>query len=142
MDFPGTDADECFGGVIRSDNSRGEAMMKGSMHYMLVSMLTIALGAAWLLNLFPMLPNAGWVWTMGLGVAGMLILALCGVNKLTVVTGPLLIIAAFMMAMQMMGRMQIHQQLPMLTVALGGLMLLSSMAPVPLPGWMYAPKTK
>jgi len=117
-------------------------MMKGSLHYMLVSMLTIGLGAAWLLNLFPTLPNAGWVWTMGLGVSGMLILALCGINKLTVVTGPLLIIVATMTAMQMMGRMQSHQQVPMLMVALGALMLLSSMAPVPLPGWMYAPKAK
>lgn len=114
-------------------------MMKGSLHYMLISLLTIGLGAAWLLNLFPAVPNANWIWTMGLGLAGLLILAVCGFNKVTIVTGPFLIIAAIMSILRLTGRIEMQQEMPGLMIALGVLMLMSPIAPVPLPGWMYVP---
>jgi hypothetical protein len=110
-------------------------IMKSSLHFFVISLLTIGMGAAWLLNLFPALPNANWIWTLGLGLAGLLVLALCGVNKLTIVTGPLLIIAALFSVMHQTGRFELSQQMPSMVIAMGLLMLLSVLAPVPAPGW-------
>jgi hypothetical protein len=112
--------------------------MKSSFHFFIISIVTIALGAGWLLNLFPNINNIHWVWPMGMGLAGLLILALCGVNKLTIVTGPLLIVAAIFTVMRQVGRFEMSQEMPSLVIAMGLLMLVSVLAPIPAPGWAKA----
>lgn len=109
--------------------------MKSSFHFFIISLITIALGFGWLMNMFPGVPNAHWVWTLGMGLAGLLIIALCGVNKLTMVTGPFLIVAAVFTILRQSGKVGWHQEMPALMIALGALMLLSVLAPVPAPGW-------
>jgi hypothetical protein len=109
--------------------------MKSSFHFFVISILTIGLGAGWLLNLFPNIHNIHWVWPLGMALSGLLILALCGVNKLTIVTGPLLIVAAIFTVMRQTGRFEMSQEMPSLVIAMGLLMLVSVLAPIPAPGW-------
>ena len=47
----------------------------------------IALGVAWLLNNVGVLPAVEWVWTLGLAVTGILIVAIGGLDKATGVVG-------------------------------------------------------
>jgi hypothetical protein len=107
------------------------------MNYFVISLLTIGLGAAWLLNMFPNIDNIRWVYTLGLGLIGLLLLALCGVNKLTIVTGPFLMIAAAFTILRQSGHLNV-QEMPSLVIALGLLMLISVLTPIPAPGWANA----
>jgi hypothetical protein len=116
--------------------------MKSSLHFFIISLLTIGLGIGWLMNMFPSVPNAHWVWTLGMGLAGLLVIALCGVNKLTVVTGPFLIAASVFTILRRSGTFDLHHEMPALVIALGALMLLSVLAPVPAPGWAGAQSKK
>ena len=102
--------------------------MKSSV---IVSFLVIALGAAWLLNAKGVLPGVNWVWTGGLGFVGLMVLVLGGVNKLTIVVGPWLLLASAMSVMRQTGRLSIDHEVPVLVITLGVLMLLSSLAPIP-----------
>lgn len=56
--------------------------------------ILIVLGVVWLLYSLDWLPGVHWLWIIGLGGAGVGILALDGITKSSVVAGPLLILAA------------------------------------------------
>jgi hypothetical protein len=95
-----------------------------------VSFLVIALGTAWLLNAQGVLPGVNWIWTGGLGFVGLMVLVLGGVNKLTIVVGPWLLLASVMSVLRQTGRLSIDHEVPVLVITLGVLMLLSSLAPI------------
>jgi len=105
--------------------------MKSSV---VASLLVIALGIAWLLNARGVLPGVNWIWSGGLGFAGLMVLALGGVNKLTVVVGPWLMLASIMSVLRQTGRLHINHEVPVLVIVLGALMLLSNLMPVPRAG--------
>jgi hypothetical protein len=104
--------------------------MKSSI---VASLLVIALGAAWLLNAQGVLPGVNWVWTGGLGFVGLMVLVLGGVNKLTIVVGPWLMLASIMSVLRQTGRLNVNHEVPVLVITLGVLMLLSNLAPIPGP---------
>ena len=108
--------------------------MQARMHSIAVSLMVIAIGVAWLLNTMNIIPGVNWVWTVGLAAAGMLMLALGGFNKLTVVVGPFLIVASVSSLLRQQGRLPADREVPLLVIALGGLMLLSAMSSLPRPG--------
>ena len=113
--------------------------MKSFIQSIAISLLTIAIGVAWLLNTMGILPGVNWLWTGALGVTGILVLALGGINKLTIVTGPFLIIASIFSILRQTGRVDVNHEVPMLVIVLGFLMLLSQLLRVPAPGWMQQP---
>lgn len=108
--------------------------MQGRVHSIAVSLLVIAVGVAWLLNTMQIIPGVNWVWTIGLAASGLLILALGGFNKLTIVVGPFLVIASVSSLMRQQGRLPAEREVPLLVIALGALMLLSAMSSLPRPG--------
>lgn len=114
--------------------------MKARIQSIAMSLLTIALGTAWLLNTMDVIPGVNWVWTLGLGLAGLLILALGGINRLTVVTGPFLIIASIFSVLRQTERLNVNHEVPALVIVLGVLMLISQVVPLPAPAWMQPPK--
>jgi hypothetical protein len=118
-------------------NSRGRNM-QGRIQSIAVSLVVIALGVAWLLNTMNIIPGVNWVWTGGLGLAGLLILALGGLNRLTVVTGPFLIVASVLSVLRQTGVMSIDHEVPAMVIVLGVLMLIAQISPLPNPGWMDA----
>jgi hypothetical protein len=100
-------------------NSSGKAVM--------MSLAVIALGVGWLLNAMNVIPDVNWVWTIGLAMAGVLILAVNGLNRLTIVTGPWLILASLFSMLRQTGRMDLDKEVPALVIAFGVLMLASQL---------------
>jgi len=110
--------------------------MNARIQSIAVSLLTIALGSAWLLNSMDVIPGVNWVWTVGLGVPGLMLLALGGVNRFTIVTGPFLIIASILSVLRQTDRLNVNHEVPILVIVLGVLMLIAQIAPLRTPTWM------
>ena len=98
--------------------------------------LIIALGVGWLLTTHNIVPGVNWVWVLGLGVTGVLILVVGGVDKVTVVIGPLLIAATIFSLLRQTGRISVDTEVPSLVIAFGTLMLLARVLPFPVPPWI------
>jgi hypothetical protein len=108
--------------------------MQGRAQSVAVSLLIIAVGGAWLLNTMNIIPGVNWVWTVGLAASGLLLMALAGLNKLTAVVGPFLIIASIFSLLRQRGTIHIDQEVPCLVIALGVLLLISTMSKLPRAG--------
>jgi hypothetical protein len=100
------------------------------------AILIIAIGVAWLLNVIGVVAGVNWVWTGSLGVMGALILGFGGVNQLTILVGPFLIVASILSILRQTGQMSIDVEVPVLVVCFGVLMLLSYILRLPLPEYM------
>lgn len=112
--------------------------MTGSMKTLAVPILIIALGVGWLLTTAHVVPGVNWVWTIGLGVTGVLILA-GSFDKVTVVVGPFLMAATFFSILRQTGRLSIDIEVPALVIVFGALMLAAQLLPIPLPKWISPP---
>jgi hypothetical protein len=64
-----------------------------------------------------------WIWTLGLAVAGILVIALGERNKLTFVIGPFLVISSLFSVFRQTGRLRIELEMPILFIVLGVLLL-------------------
>ena len=95
--------------------------------------LVIVMGIAWLLNVVGMLPGVDWLWTVGVAAVGILVLTFGGINRVTVVVCPTLIVASIFSVMRQTGRLSFDKEVPFLTIALGVFWLLASATKVPLP---------
>jgi len=98
--------------------------------------LIITVGIGWLLTVLHILPGVNWVWVLALGVLGALVLILGGVNKLTIVVGPFLILATFFSLLRQTGRLSLDVEVPSLVIAAGALLLIARVAPIPAPHWL------
>jgi hypothetical protein len=112
--------------------------MSGGKKALAAPILIIALGVGWLLTVQNIVPGVNWVWVVGLGVTGVLILA-ASIDKVTAVVGPFLIAATFFSLMRQTGRMSIDTEVPSLVIVFGALMLLAKVLPIPLPAWIIEP---
>jgi hypothetical protein len=95
--------------------------------------LVIALGVTWLLNVVDILPGVNWIWTVGLAAVGVITLMIGGINKLTVVVGPFLMIGSVCSLLRQLDKLQTDREVPILTIILGMLMLLVQILNLPLP---------
>jgi hypothetical protein len=95
--------------------------------------LVIALGITWLLNVMEIMPGVNWIWTVGLAAAGLITLFIGGINKLTVVIGPFLMIASVCSLLRQLDKLPIDREVPILTIILGVLMLIVQILNLPLP---------
>ena len=91
----------------------------------------LAVGIGWLVNSLDVIPDVNWVWSLGLGAAGALVLATGGINKGTVVIGPLLLIVALLSVARQTGGLELKLEVPLLIIALGGLSLFSALSGLP-----------
>ncbi|MBU1106838.1 MAG: hypothetical protein KKB51_09245 [Candidatus Riflebacteria bacterium] len=100
---------------------------------LIVPILTIVVGVTWLLNVMGIMPGVDWVWTVGLAAAGILSIAIGGLNKITVVTGPFLITGSVCSLLRQTGRLPVNYEIPILIIVLGILMFISQLSRLPLP---------
>lgn len=100
---------------------------------LIVPILTIIVGVTWLLNVLDILPGVDWMWTVGLAAAGILSIAIGGLNKLTVVIGPFLVAASLCSLLRQTGRLAVDREIPVLVIILGVLMLVSQLSRLPVP---------
>jgi hypothetical protein len=107
--------------------------MTGSKMRFVIPILVIVVGVTWLLNVLEVIPGVDWIWTIGLAAVGVLTLAVGGFNKLTIVAGPFMIIAAATSVLRQTGILGIDKEIPILTIALGSLLLVGQAANLELP---------
>ena len=98
-----------------------------------VPILVIVVGIGWLLNLQGLIPNVDWIWTCLLGVLGILLLAVGGIDKLTAVIGPFLIVSSICSLLRQTGNLSVEKEVPILILALGILLLAANMLKLPAP---------
>src|SRR5215207_1365823 len=98
--------------------------MKTNKMPIVIAVVVIALGVAWLLNTLHVIASVDWIWTLGLAVAGILVVALGERSKLTFVIGPFLIISSVFSILRQTGRLRIDLELPILFIVLGVLLLI------------------
>ena len=96
--------------------------------------LTILVGVTWLLNTLNIIPGVDWVWSIGLAAAGILSIAISGLNKVSIIAGPFLVIASAFSVMRQTGRISIDIEIPILIMVLGILMLISQLSKLQVPG--------
>ncbi len=96
----------------------------------------IALGVAWLLDAAGWWPSVEWVWPLGLATMGILAVAIGGLDKVTAVIGPFLIIGAGFSIARQMGRISVHYEAPILFIIFGVLLLISGLAKFKPPDWL------
>lgn len=105
----------------------------GSRSGLIVPSLVITLGVGWLLTTKSVVPGVDWVWVLGLGVAGALVLAIGGIDRLTIVVGPFLLISTIFSLLRQTGRLSVDTEVPLLIIVIGVLMLLGRLLKLPAP---------
>ncbi len=100
------------------------------------AILLIILGSGWLLNNLKLIPGVDLIWILALGGFGIIILTFGGINKLTVVAGPYLMIASVLAMLRQTGRLPFDQEVPILMIVLGLLVLISYVSPISEPSWI------
>ncbi|QZA79759.1 hypothetical protein [Deefgea piscis] len=85
----------------------------------------IVIGAGWLMNSLDYFPSVSWIIIIGLMSAGIALLAIEGVNKSTIVLGPMLIAGAITTFLRQQYQLPLSIQWPILLILCGFLMLLA-----------------
>jgi hypothetical protein len=101
-----------------------------------VPVLVIAVGIGWLLTALGYAPAINWVWTIGLAVAGILTIALSGLDKVSVVIGPFFLLASVLSVFRQTGGLAVNVEVPVLVISVGVFLLIAQLPIVPPPGWM------
>jgi hypothetical protein len=99
-------------------------------------LLIITVGTGWLLTTHNVIPGVNWIWVLGLAVVGVLILVVGGLDKVTAVVGPFLIIATVFSLLRQTERIGIDTEVPSLVIVAGVLMLAARFLPLPAPKWL------
>jgi len=97
----------------------------------------IALGVAWLLNNVGVLPTVEWVWTLGLAVSGIMIVLMLGLDKVTAVIGPFLVIGSFFSILRQTSKISTNYEVPILVIIFGLFLLITVLAPLKSPSWLF-----
>ncbi len=117
-----------------------EILPKQSKQPLVLAILIITVGVGWLLTAQGIGSGINWVWTLSLGALGLLTFVLSGgVDKLSIVFGPLLIAASVLSVLRQTGQLQIDTEIPILVILLGVLLLMAQWRAIPLPRWFVPP---
>jgi len=95
-----------------------------------ISLLIVALGIAWLLNAMRVAPDLDWIWIIGLGVSGILLLTVTRLDRFNFVAGVSLIVSSVLAALRQSGKLTVNVEAPVLFITVGLLLLLSQFLPL------------
>jgi hypothetical protein len=101
-----------------------------------IPILIIVVGVGWLLTNRGVAPGIDWVWTLGLGVVGILTFILSGFDKLTVVIGPFLLLSSVLSVLRQRGQLALDVEVPVLVISFGVFLLIAQLPAVPKPHWL------
>ena len=103
---------------------------------LILGILIITVGVGWLLTAQGFAPGIDWIWTLGLGIAGILAFIVCGgVDKASVIAGPFFLIASLLSILRQTGRLETNIEVPILVIIVGVLIVIAQMSFVPAPRW-------
>lgn len=109
--------------------------MTPSRQPLILAISLVVLGIGWLLNNLQVTPDVNWIWTIGLGIAGMTFVITGGINKVTIILGPFLVTASVLSYLRQSGKLDAAYEMPCLTALLGILLLVAHARVVPPPPW-------
>ena len=109
--------------------------MKNHRLSIVVPVIIVVVGVGWLLTTHNVIGGVNWVWVLGLAAAGVLTMALGGIDKFTFVVGPFLIIATIFSILRQTDQIKIDTEVPCMMIIAGLLILLARFLPVPTPQW-------
>lgn len=113
--------------------------MSGDRTSYIIPVLLIAVGIGWLLGTLGFGPQVLWVWTFSLGALGILAFVVGGFDKVTVVIGPIFLLASVLSYLRQSGQLSPNVEVPGLMVATGLLLLLAHHPSIPVPLWLFPP---
>jgi hypothetical protein len=105
--------------------------MKSRKPAIAISFLIVALGIAWLLNAMRVAPNLDWIWIIGLGVSGILLLTVTRMDRFNFVAGLSLIVSSVLAVLRQSGKLTVNVEAPVLFITIGILLLLAQFIPLP-----------
>jgi hypothetical protein len=112
-------------------------MTKQSRGPAVLAILIVTVGVGWLLTALGVGPGIDWVWTLGLGVVGILTFVLSdGLDKVSVVIGPLFLVGSVLSILRQTGHLRIDVEVPVLVILVGVLMFVAQMSFIPVPKWV------
>ena len=98
-----------------------------------LSLVIIAIGVAWLLNTLHVIGGVDWIWTVSLAAMGVITLAWGKLNKLTFVMGAFLAVASVCSILRQAGWLSIDIEVPVLVIIFGLLFLIAQLPIIPWP---------
>ena len=90
-----------------------------------VPLLLALAGLGWLLNALQVFPEVNWLWTVLLCGSGLLLLMMNGINRSTVLFGPLLVAAGLLWLAHEVGAFGVAVELPILLIVFAALWAVS-----------------
>jgi hypothetical protein len=107
---------------------------------LVLAILIITVGVGWLMTAKGVGPGINWIWTLSLGVAGVLTFVINGgVDKLSVVIGPCFLAASVMSILRQTGHLSTDEEIPLFVILIGVLLLIAQFKSIPLPRWYEPP---
>ena len=110
--------------------------MSGGKGSLAIAVILIAVGTCWLLSTMGVMPQINWLWTLGLGLTGGLIIGLIGVDKVTIVAGSFFVVTSILSVLRQTGRITFDVEVPILVITSGVLLIISRMPAIPKPKWL------
>jgi hypothetical protein len=115
-------------------------MSSNSRAPIVIPVLIIGVGTGWLLTAQGFGPGINWIWTMGLGLIGILtFVASKGFDKFSVVIGPFFLLASLLSVLRQTSQLRLDIEVPMLVISIGVLLLVAQLPVIPKPGWFVEP---
>ncbi len=104
---------------------------------LVIPILIIVVGIGWLLTAMGFGPGINWVWTLGLGVIGIVTFVVSGgFDKVSVVIGSFFLLASLLSVLRQTGQLNIDIEVPVLVISIGALLLVAQLPAIPHPGWI------
>jgi hypothetical protein len=114
-------------------------MSSNSRAPLVIPILIIVVGVGWLLTAQGFGPGINWIWTLGLGVIGVLTFVVSnGFDKVSVVIGPFFLLASMLSVLRQAGQLNLDIEVPILVISIGVLLLVAQLPAIPKPGWLEA----
>ncbi len=110
-------------------------MQPNSRIHVIIPILIIVVGVGWLLTTQGIVPGVDWVWTLGLGVIGIVIFIASGFDKFSVVLGPFFLLGSVFSVLRQTGQLRLEIEVPVLVISIGVLMLIAQLPAIPAPRW-------
>jgi hypothetical protein len=103
---------------------------------LIIPILIMVVGTGWLLTVQGFSPGVNWIWTLSLGVVGILTFVVSGVDKVSIVIGPFFLLASILSVLRQTGHLELDVEVPVLVIAIGALLLIAYFPIMPKPAWL------
>ncbi len=98
--------------------------------------LVTTIGVGWLLTVLEVDSQIFWIPVLCMAVGGILVLLVGGIDKGTIVVGPLLMALSGFAYARQCGALTVELMLPLIVIVAGVLMFIAYFLPVPFPDWL------